>query len=203
MKKLILTVFALFTVSLMLSAQEKVKHKRMHKKQAIEQLKLTAEQKEKAKIYRKEFKEKMSVVEKNDQVSVKEYRAKKEALKKEQKNKMKGLLTTEQQNQLVVMKQKKMDEKNAKWQKKMDKLSTKLNLTTTQASNLKQQHEAAKQKMMELKQNDSYTREQKKEMVKELKKKNKESFVAGLTDTQKKQFEELKKNRKQKRMIAK
>jgi periplasmic protein CpxP/Spy len=203
MKKLIVTVFALFTASLMLSAQEKAKHKRAHKQHAIAQLNLTAEQKEKAKTYRKEFKEKMGVVEKNDQVTVKEYRAKKEALKREQKAKINGLLTAEQQNQLAVMKQKKMDEKNAKWQKKMNKLSTKLNLTPDQANNLKQQHEAAKQKMMALKQNDNYTHQQKKEMMKELKKKNKESFMAGLTETQKKQLEELKKNRKQKRMMAK
>jgi isopropylmalate/homocitrate/citramalate synthase len=56
---------------------------------------------------------------------------------------------------------------------------------------------------MTLRQKDSYTREQKKEMMKELKKKNHDEFMAGLTDAQKKQLEEMKKNRKNRRMTAK
>lgn len=209
MKKLITTAFVLLSATLMLSAQETGKfhgkqHK--HKKHAVHQLNLTAEQKEQAKTYRKEFKEKMGALEKNDLVTLREYRQKRDALKKEQKEKMKGLLSADQKKQLADARQKKMEQGEARRQHKMERMSSKLNLSSEQLSKLKSQHEATKQQLMALKQNETYTREQKKEMMKELIQKNKESFAASLTEAQKKQLDEMKemkKNKKHKRMMAK
>lgn len=209
MKKLMITAIALFSASLMLSAQETPgkfhgrhgKHgQKMH--QRVE-LNLTAEQKEKAKSYKKDFKEKMATLNKNDQVTVKEFRLKRDALMREQKEKMSSLLTAEQKQKMKEGREKMMQEKQARMQKHFDKMSEKLSLTSEQKSLFKSQHEAAREKMKALKENQSYTREQKKQMMHELKQKNKEAFMAGLTDTQKKQLEEMKKNKKNRRMIAK
>ena len=205
MKKLITTAFALFSATLMLSAQQTGKHhgKHKHRKQMAEQLNLSAEQKEQAKTYKKEFKEKMAQLEKNDQVTLKEYRLKRDALQREQKAKMKGLLTPEQQNKMAEMRKNKMEQRNAKRQQKMDRMASKLNLSSEQLNQVTARREATKKQVQALKDNNSYTREQKMEMIKELKKKNKEAFMAGLTEEQKKQIEEFKKNRKHKKQMTK
>lgn len=209
MKKLMITAIALFSATLMLSAQETGKTGRFHhgkhmnKKHHGVELNLSAEQKEQAKSYRKEFKDKMDKLNKNDQMTVKDFRAQRDAIMREQKEKMSNLLTAEQKQKMKESRQKMAEAKKAKMQKHFDKMSEKLALTGEQKSQFKSQHEATRQQMKSLKENQSYTREQKKQMMHELKKKNHESFMAGLTETQKKQLEEMKKNKKNKRMIAK
>lgn len=208
MKKLMITALALFSVTFMASAQEtsgkfQGKHRHHHKGHAFQKMNFSPEQKEQAKTFMKDYKQKMSDLEKNDQMTVKEYRLKKEALKKEHMGKMKGLLTPEQKQQIAESRQKRMEQQSARRQQRMEKLGTKLNLSSEQLSSMKSRQEATKKQITDLKKNESYTRGQKREMIKDMMKKNRESFVNSLNDTQKKQLEEMKKNHKQKRMMAK
>jgi Spy/CpxP family protein refolding chaperone len=199
MKKLAITLLALVTVSLAVTAQEK-QGRHAHKRQMLKQLNLSPEQKEKAKTIKQDFKGKMEALKKNDGITVREYRLKRDALVREHKTKMKGLLTPEQQNRLTAARDKMKAERKMEKEKKMEMLSSQLSLTPAQQEKMKTAREAVKNKMAELKNNETLTREQKREMIKELRKKNKESFMATLTEEQKKILDERKKNRRHRRI---
>ena len=74
---------------------------------------------------------------KNENITVKESRDKKEALRKEQKEKMLAILTPEQKTKLEQLKKDREVKREAMTSKRLDKMKTKLNLSDDQMAKIK------------------------------------------------------------------
>ena len=82
-------------------------HKGNHHHGMSSQLNLTESQKSQLKANREDYKKQLDELNKNESITVKEFRDKKYALKKEQKQKFLALLTPEQKTKLEQLKQQK------------------------------------------------------------------------------------------------
>ena len=156
----------------------------------MKHLNLTVAQKEQMKAQKESFHKKMEELQKTDNITVKEWRNKKEALHKEQKTKMEAILTAEQKAQIGKMKSehKAMMEIDAK--ARMEKMKLHLGLTDEQAAKMKKNHTEMAEKMKALHEDDKMDMEKKKEMMKEMKEKQKEQMKSILTEEQMKKFQE-------------
>src|SRR5262245_21705709 len=74
---------------------------RQHRGEGLDQLNLSVEQKEKVKTLREETRKQMEELKKDDNMTVKDWRAKRETIIKEQREKVQSILTDEQKAQLA------------------------------------------------------------------------------------------------------
>jgi Spy/CpxP family protein refolding chaperone len=196
MNKLIVAALAFLLFTTAASAQErqpKTNHNHGQKKEAIaKKLNMTEAQKTQLKTYKQEYKAKLAVLDKNDQMMMGEYKKQKIQLQADRKAKIATVLTAEQKNQLAQIKAEKKAHHKAQHEKKMKALQTKLNLTEGQVKDMAVRKEQAKKEIATIKANQSLTKENKKTQIKALKTKQKESFVSSLTAEQKQQLEQLK-----------
>lgn len=156
----------------------------------MKQLNLTDAQKEQFKAQKESFRKQMEELKKNDNITVKEWKTRMEAIRKDQKTKMQGILTTEQKAQIEKMKaeRKAMGEIDAK--ARMEKMKLHLGLTDDQAARMKKSHIEMAEKMKALREDDKMDAEKKKEQMRELMKKQKEQMKSILTEEQMKKLQE-------------
>ena len=165
------------------------------KNRITSQLNLTAEQKEQMKANRDATKKQMMDLEKDENITVKEYKVRKAAIRKEQKEKMTSLLTAEQKEQLVKQKADKKAGFDKKREARLEKMKSTLNLSDVQLSDLKSNREAQQLKFKDIRSNEKLSEVEKKEKFKELKDQHKAEFKKILTEEQLKKWEETKKHR--------
>ncbi|UAY51593.1 hypothetical protein [Ferruginibacter albus] len=205
MKKIFLSLLAVVMLGVAVNAQttkaadnkQAFHHKgKFHKKGiAFKQLNLTEDQKQQLKANNEEYKKQLQKLNKNESITVKEFRDKKEALRKQQKEKFMALLTPEQKTKLEQLKQQQKQQREMAAAKRMEKMKTNLGLSDQQVAQLKQQHQNFKSKIQSIKENDKLSRTEKREQLEALKNENKDSFKKILTPDQLNKMEELKKNR--------
>ena len=94
--------------------------------QLAKQLNLSDEQKKQAQANKVALKQKMKELNKNESITVKEQRDRKDALRKEQKAKMQALLTPEQKTKMAELKATKMAKKEDKFAKGLEKMKSKM-----------------------------------------------------------------------------
>jgi Spy/CpxP family protein refolding chaperone len=203
MKKFIASALVLAVASLSVHAQDQPdrkhqKHKGRHHKEAFHQLNLTEDQKAKFKTLHQDFRKDMQELKKNDNITVKEWNSRKENLHKAHRTQMQGVLTTEQKAQLEKVKKDRHASRKAGHEARSEKMKTRLGLSSEQVEKMKQSRSDMAAQMKALHENKSLNEDQKKEQVKELRKKQKESFRSILTEEQLKKLHE-----KQKRGPAK
>lgn len=205
MKSIVLTLLAVSTLVFSATAQEKREMKPGHKQSMMQHrhhgmmmaaaLNFTDAQKAQAKLNHEALRQKMQELNKNENITVKEMRDRKEALRKEQKAKMGALLTPEQKTKMTQLKAEQKIKREAHFAKHLDKMKTALGLTDTQVSLLKSQHLARQAKLKAIKENESLTREQRKEQLMSLKGQAKDQHRKILTPEQQQKMEEMKKKR--------
>ena len=181
MKKL-LSIIAVIAITISASAQEK-RHKmhekggfnegkhrpgKAHNRQMMKALNFSEAQKSKLKANRESFRVKMQQLEKEENITVKEYKARKEALHKENRAAMQSVLTPEQQQQMADMKLKREQQNKEREQVRLEKMKTNLSLTNEQAAQIKSQQEAFHNKQKAIRENESLSIEQKKVQMKAL-----------------------------------
>ncbi len=166
-------------------------------------LQLTEDQQKQANQFRAEFKKQMQDLNKNESITVKEYRDKKFAMQQEQKLKMRSLLTADQKNIIEQKKKVEMAKKDEQHAIKLNHLKTKLNLTDEQVNKLNKQRGIMKEKMMALKENNQLDRTAKKEKMMALKNEMKANRDKIFTPEQLKKMEEMKKNKPNKKAVKK
>jgi Spy/CpxP family protein refolding chaperone len=105
----------------------KMNHHRMDDK-----LNLTEAQRQQMKSINMDFKNRMQELKKNDNLTVKEFNAKKQVLMQERKQKTQALLTSEQKNQMKQFKKEQSGKRDMESGKKMEKLNTNLGLSNDQ-----------------------------------------------------------------------
>jgi hypothetical protein len=155
-------------------------------------------QKAQLKANRESSKQQMLELNKNDNITVKEFRARKEAIYKSQKEQMDQLLTPEQKNQLAQNKieQQKKHEMNAA--KRMEKMKTNLNLSDDQMNQLKANRHASQAKIKSIKENNQLSQTEKKAQLMALKEAHKKNIQQVLTPEQMSKMEEIRNNHQDK-----
>ena len=207
MKKLVVLTLALSTILFTANAQhkreQKMGGKKQHHAQLAKQLNLCDEQKKQAQANKVALKQKMKELNKNESITVKEQRDRKDALRKEQKAKMQALLTPEQKTKMAELKATKMAKKEEKFAKGLEKMKSKINLSDAQVMQLKSQRERIKANAKEIKDNESLSRTQRKEQLMALKAEAKTQKSNIFTADQIKQLDEMKKNKMGKKHMSK
>jgi Spy/CpxP family protein refolding chaperone len=168
-------------------------HHKHHHGMMAKQLNFSPDQQKQAKVYKDDFRKKMQDLNKNESITVKEQRDRKEALRKEQRTKMQGLLTPEQKTKMAQLKVDGQKKKEEHFARHLDKMKISLNLSDAQVAQMKSQREATQLKMKAIRENESLSREERKSKMMALKAEAKEQHNKILTPDQLKKMEELKK----------
>ena len=200
MKKIILSMFVAVMAFATTQAQDHQKmghrgHRGFGHGIDMQKLNLTDSQKEQMKAIRADFGKQLAELKKNDNISVKEYRSKMEALRNENKNKIQGVFTPEQKAQIEKMKEEAKAKHAEQAKARAEKFKKDLNLSDEQSAKLSQLRDNTSAKMKALHENKSLSSEEKKEQFKALVKAQHEEFKAVLTPEQLQKMEELKKSR--------
>ena len=143
-----------------------------------------------------DFQKQMADLKKNDNITVKEFNSRKEAIRKDHQQKMQSLLTAEQKSKLDKMKQDRMAKSKEMHARSMDKMKTQLNLSDDQVIKLKASHESFASKAKDIRSNQSLTQDQKKEQFKALAEQQKEETKSILTKEQLDKLQDMHKNRR-------
>lgn len=201
MKKFIVGAFILAVATFSAQAQEterKTEESRNgHRKEAFHQLNLSEEQKAKFKSAKEDFRKQMQELEKNDNITVKEWKAKKETLEKDHHAQMQQLLTAEQKALLEKRKGEHRSGQRGSHEAKRGKMKTNLGLSTEQAEKMKKSRTEMAEKMKALRENKSLSEEQRKEQLKELRNEQKKSLESILTADQLKKLHDKRRPAKQ------
>ena len=203
MKKLIITLLAVIAVSASVLAQDQRTRKvnRYHQKHQhgmmAKQLNFSENQKKQAKLYKEDFKKKMQELNKNESITVKEFRDRKEAIRKEKRSKMQGLLTVEQKNKMVQFKADRQKKRDEHFARHLSKLKTELTLSDAQVTQMRSQREKIQTRSKSIRDNESLTREQRKAQLAALREYMKVQRKNILTVEQLKKMEEIKKKNRE------
>jgi len=194
MKKFIVCTFVLAVAIQGIKAQEIPERTRetinRHHRDGVNRLNLSEEQKAKFKSLNEDFRTQMEELKKKDDITVKEWRSRMENLRKDHRDKISSLLTDDQKNQLKKSREARQLRQSDRRKEGFDRMRTRLNLTDDQAAKLKQSHSDMAEKIQSIRENQSLTDDQKKEQVKELKKKNQENLKTILSEDQLKRLHE-------------
>jgi Spy/CpxP family protein refolding chaperone len=206
MKKILVSAIAFSCFILSAAAQDKTSGKKdemsvqqNHRKEMMQQLNLTADQKEKLKASREDFRTKMVALNEDESITVKDYRDKKDILRKEQKMQFMHILTADQKTKLQQIKKDNQAQRELMAAKKIDKLKTKLNLSDEQVAAIKANRQSQQAKVEAIMQNDSLSRIDKKEQLMTIKEANKDSLKTVLTADQYAKWQDLRKQEMEKR----
>jgi len=194
MKKFIVCTFVLAVAIQGIKAQEIPERTRetinRHHRDGVNRFNLSEEQKAKFKSLNEDFRTQMEELKKKDDITVKEWRSRMENLRKDHRDKISSLLTDDQKNQLKKSREARQLRQSDRRKEGFDRMRTRLNLTDDQAAKLKQSHSDMAEKIQSIRENQSLTDDQKKEQVKELKKKNQENLKTILSEDQLKRLHE-------------
>jgi Spy/CpxP family protein refolding chaperone len=204
MKTLLTAIIAIAALSFSATAQEQkpmgkpngAHHQGMKQRgMLMQQLNLTEAQKTQMKAINMDFKTKMEELKKQDNITVKEFNARKEALQAERKNKTMALLTDEQKGKMEALKKEKQDKMKMMQAKHIERMQSNLNLSNDQVTKLKAKNDELDQKMNALKSNTSLPLDQKRAQMQQIRQERKAFMESILTDDQKKKMEEMKSKR--------
>lgn len=194
MKKIIVCTFVLAVAIQGVKAQEIPERTRetinRHHRDGVNRLNLSEEQKAKFKSLNEDFRTQMEDLKKKDDITVKEWRSRMEKLRKDHRDKISSLLTDEQKNQLKKSREARQLRQSDRRKEGFDRMRSRLNLTDDQTARLKQSHTEMAEKMKSIRENQSLSDDQKKEQVRELRKKNKENLKTILSEDQLKRLHE-------------
>lgn len=161
----------------------------------MKDLNLTDAQKQQAKALNEEYRNKIRNLEKDENITLKDYRAQKASLEKERKAKFQDILTAEQKEKLVADRKKMSEKREAMSQKRMEKMKTELSLTDDQVSKIQDQRKSMMDQAKVIRENSSLSEEQKKEQLIDLRKTGHENMSKILTADQLKKREEMRNSR--------
>ncbi|MFZ4059066.1 MAG: hypothetical protein ACOYKE_13060 [Ferruginibacter sp.] len=202
MKKIALSLIAITTLFLASNAQELRKNQEKRKgnrQEMMQKMQFTDAQKASMKANREAFKKSVADLEKNDKITLKDYRNQKAELQKAMKEKNKGLLTPEQNNQIEQAKATKKAEHEKRAAAHLDRMKQQLNLSEAQANQIKSNRAEMQQQRAAIKNNESLSVTEKKEKMMALKSKQKASFRQVLNKEQQDKLAEMKKHRAEKK----
>ena len=212
MKKIIISALVMLFAFGSVMAQEKTQEAKKHHGEQFskmsEELNLSQEQKDQMKSINDEFRNQMQDLRKNENITVKEQKNRREELFKNHRERIQSILTADQKVKFEKMKKehhgKSGKNENTKRGGKnfgggnIEKLSESLNLSKDQSEKLTTLHSGMSEKIKNIRANESLSQNQKKEQVKEVMKQQKEEMKSILSEEQLKKMDEMKSNRNKK-----
>lgn len=199
MKKIVAGLVAVTFFIFSATAQETHmgKHSRHHqgKGMMMQQLNLSESQKAQLKTNRESTKSQLAELNKDENITVKEYKTRKAAILKSQKATMENVLTPEQKQQLAKNKMEFKAKRQQMTAKRMEKMKTALNLTDEQLVSIKSSHDAGKAKAMAIRENSQLSKKEKKAQLMAVRTEQKNNLKQLLTAEQITRLEEMKKAR--------
>lgn len=181
-------------------AQKLQKNNRLHQPtQAAGKMKalnLSASQKEQLKAARQNTHTQLAALNKNDQMTVKDFKKSKAEILKSQKQQMAGILTEDQKNQLAQSKTSANDPKGNKEGRNFGKMKENLSLTDNQVTQIKANRDAELAKIKAIRDNSALSKSEKREQLKSIKQEQKNSLAQILSPDQISKLEESRKERR-------
>lgn len=205
MKKIILSAAVILLATVAVNAQEiperkagkpgmHQKHKRGHGMD-MKALNLTDAQKEQFKKERESFQKQMEELKKNENITVKEMKERRESIHKAHKAKIDGILTAEQKAQIEKSKVERKARTEDMMKKRSEGMKTRLGLTDEQSAKFEKSRKETAEKMKALREDKNMSEEKKREQMKEIMKNQKESMKSILTEEQMQKMKEGRKHR--------
>jgi len=155
-------------------------------------LNFSDQQKQQLKDINSDYHKKLMDLKKHDEITVKEFKSQVGALHTAHRAQIQALLTPEQKDQLAKMKQNRMEKAKTHAVARAEKMKTKLGLTDTQASQLKDIRTDMMTKIKSIHSDNSLSQEQKREQIKSMAMQQKEQLKTILTAEQLQQLEQMK-----------
>jgi hypothetical protein len=178
--------------------QPRADQRRAERREMMQSLNLSEDQKTKMKSIREEQATKMQALEKEQNITVKQYNDRKTALQNEMKSKREAVLTAEQKSKLAERKAKQAAQKNEQFANRMNKMSSSLGLSDEQKKKMESLRESNQAKVKSIKEDASLNNQQKKIKLMELKKEAQTNRKKILTPDQLQKMEEIKKKKQAK-----
>ncbi len=185
MKKIILSALIL-SLAFAVQAQDGDRHHkgRRHHGQSMQNLNLTEDQKAKFKSANESFRKQMEELKKNENITVKDQKAKMADIRKDHRSKIQGILTTEQKAQMEKNRAEGKQKREEGMKARGEKMKEKLNLTADQQAKMEANRASMKAEMKAIRENKSLDDAAKKEKMKELMKGQREKMKSILTEEQ-------------------
>ena len=210
MKNIFLSLITIITISFSAKAQEdnasktdsvigqkkefRHEHHSFDQQNMADKLHFTDEQKIQFESINSDFKSSMEEL-KNQNLTEKELKEKRQELVKERMEKVQAMLTPEQKTQMQEFRKEGKGRSGMNHGNRMEKIKSSLNLTDEQVEKMKAEREAFKSKEEAIKNDQSLTADQKNEQLKSLRESKMNSFKSILTPDQLKKLEEMKDKR--------
>jgi Spy/CpxP family protein refolding chaperone len=150
----------------------------------MQQLNLTEEQKSEMKTINDDFKKQMSELQKNEDITVREWKSKMKDIREDHQKKVQQVLTDEQKAKMEKFRQDRKGKMHKRGKHNIDSLKKDLNLSAEQEAALKQQRTDMMQKMKAIKEDKSLTDEQKKAEIKKFREQQHQSLKSILSEEQ-------------------
>jgi hypothetical protein len=155
----------------------------------------TAEQRSQMTAINKDYQTKEADLFKNDNLTLRQYKAQLLALQKEKKSKLQALLTPEQKDQLAREKKQAAEDRQVMAAARLEKLKIHLNLTDEQAAKIKSSQAGLSAQAQSIRENEDLLPQQKMEEYKSLMAKQEQAIASVLTSDQRAKYEEMKDDR--------
>jgi Spy/CpxP family protein refolding chaperone len=209
MKKAGIAAFLLFTLTMGANAQKRKcgnengkQNKGMHREFGAK-LNLTEDQKVKAKALNAGYKSKMEALKADKNITVGDMEKQRTGIQAAKKKELDALLTPEQKTKMAEARKNKSANHTVGYGKKRGDFKKDLNLSEQQKAVLKTNKENALKQKELIKNDKSLTPEQQRFKLKELKEKNKQSFMQTLTPEQQEKMKKMPKKRKENKQHVK
>ena len=154
------------------------------KERFAQHLQLTEEQRKQGKTIRENANKQVTELYNNDKLTLGDFKKKKAAILKDQKEKMDGLLTAEQKTKLAEGKKRMADNMQVQAAARLERMKINLGLKDDQVAKIKTAQTQLHEKLKALHEDETLLPEQKKEQMKALMEKQKESLKTVLTAEQ-------------------
>ncbi len=159
-------------------------------------LNLSTSQKEQLKAARQNTNTQLAALNKNDQMTVKDFKESKAAILQSQKQQMAGILTEDQKNQLAQNKPLSNDPRGNKAGVNLGKMKENLGLSDNQVTQIKANREAELAKIKAIRDNSSLSISEKREQLKSIREEQKNNFSDILSLEQLIKIEDARKERR-------
>jgi len=144
----------------------------------------------------KEYRQKREDLFKQDNLTLKQYKAGLVALEKEKKSKMQGLLTQQQKDELAANRKRMDENRQVREVARLTRLKLHLNLTDDQVARIKAGNENLRSQAKAIHENDNLLPQQKMEQMKTLLAKRNDTYKSVLTPDQYTEFEKMMSHRR-------
>ena len=202
MKKILLTTTVFTIMAFAVQAQEKMEdhrpfHRQMHHRfiDLSTKLNFTDAQKQQFKSINQDFHQKITALNKNEDITVREWKQKKADLIKDHKSAFQNLLTPEQKTKLKEMRQTASAKFHQRSEKRLEKMKTQLNLSDDQVAKIKNISQDFRSQLKTIRENTTIDPSDKRSQIMALTKQQRKDFKSVLTSEQVDKWEQWRKDR--------